>query len=86
MKSIYEGFDTEKEIEPNMYAELLRLMNEATIEGLSMSNFSIEHNREFLHAIKNSNEVFSAFKTHVMGRSMQAKLLDEKGRLKSYDR
>ena len=86
MKSIYEGFDTEKEIEPNMYAELLRLMNEATIEGLSMSNFSIEHNREFLHAIKHSNEVFSAFKTHAMGRSMQAKLLDEKGRLKSYDR
>lgn len=86
MKSIHEGFDTEKEIEPNMYAELLRLMNEATIEGLSMSNFSIEHNREFLHAIKHSNEVFSAFKTHAMGRSMQAKLLDEKGRLKSYDR
>ena len=86
MKSIHEGFDTEKEIEPNMYAELLRLMNAATIEGLSMSNFSIEHNREFLYAIKHSNEVFSAFKTHAMGRSMQAKLLDEKGRLKSYDR
>lgn len=84
LRSIHGGFDAQNEIEPNMYHELLRLMNEASVQGLSFGNFSIEHNREFLQAIKHSNEVFSAFKTHRMGVSMQARLLDDKGNLKSF--
>nr|DAO63607.1 MAG TPA: minor capsid component [Caudoviricetes sp.] len=61
-------------------------MNEATAKGLSKGEFSIDHNRGFLDAVKHANEVFAAFKTHAMGKSMASKLLDDNGNLKPFDK
>ena len=32
---IYKGFDTRHNIEPTMWREILRIINEATVDGLS---------------------------------------------------
>ena len=67
-----------------MWREMLRILNDAAAKGIAQSGSN--HNDEFFRAIRHSNEVFSAFKVHAMGVSMADKLLDENGRLKSFDR
>ena len=86
VNAIYGGFDVENSIEPTMWQELTKIMNEATAKGLSKGEFSIDHNRGFLDSVKHANEVFAAFKTHAMGKSMASKLLDENGSLKPFDK
>ena len=84
LRKIYDGFDTSNEIEPTMFREILRLLNEATVEGLMQSKYEPTHEDYFLKSLKHSNEVFSAFKAHTMGEKMAARLLDENGKLKSF--
>ena len=86
VNAIYGGFDVENSIEPTMWRELTKIMNEATAKGLSKGEFSIDHNRGFLESVKHANEVFAAFKTHTMGKSMASKLIDDNGRLKPFDK
>ena len=86
VNAIYGGFDVENSIEPTMWQELTKIMNDATAKGLSKGEFSIDHNRSFLDAVKHANEVFAAFKTHAMGKSMASKLLDDNGNLKPFDK
>ena len=69
-----------------MWQELTKIMNDATAKGLSKGEFSIDHNRSFLDAVKHANEIFAAFKTHTMGKSMASKLLDDNGNLKPFDK
>lgn len=84
LEKIYEGFDTSSEIEPTMWRELLKTMNEASVEGLVASGHTT-HEQSFLRALRHSNEVFSAFKSHSMGSLMQERLLDDKGKLRPFD-
>lgn len=86
VNAIYGGFDVENSIEPTMWQELTKIMNDATAKGLSKGEFSIDHNRGFLNAVKHTNKVFAAFKTHAMGKSMASKLLDDNGNLKPFDK
>lgn len=86
VNAIYGGFDVENSIEPTMWQELTKIMNEATAKGLSKGEFSIDHNRGFLESVKHANEIFAAFKTHAMGKSMASKLLDDNGNLKPFDK
>lgn len=86
VNAIYGGFDVENSIEPTMWRELTKIMNEATAKGLSKGEFSIDHNRGFLDAVKHANEIFAAFKTHAMGKSMASKLIDDNGNLKPFDK
>ena len=86
VNAIYGGFDVENSIEPTMWQELTKIMNEATAKGLSKGEFSIDHNRGFLDAVKHANEIFAAFKTHAMGKSMASKLIDDNGNLKPFDK
>lgn len=86
VNAIYGGFDVENSIEPTMWQELTKIMNDATAKGLSKGEFSIDHNRGFLESVKHANEVFAAFKTHAMGKSMASKLIDDNGNLKPFDK
>ena len=75
LRKIYDGFDTSNQIEPSIWREVLRVINSATVEGLSQAdNRSLSD--DFLAALRHSNEVFAAFKVHQMGSDMAAKLLD----------
>ena len=67
-----------------MWREVLRIINEATVEGLYQANTPPTHEVEFYKALKHSNEVFAAFKVHTMGKEMAAKLYDADGKLKPF--
>lgn len=85
LRKVYDGFDTSNDIEPTAWREALRSINEATVNGLSQSSFT-SHEDDFLHAIRHSNEVFSAFKVHDMGQQMAARLIGDDGQLKPFSK
>lgn len=76
--------DTAHDIDGPLWREVLRIINEATVEGLSQSGYQPTHEDDFLHAMRHGNEVFAAFKVHTMGEQMAARLLDERGQLKPF--
>lgn len=84
LRKIYHGFDTSNDIEPTAWREALRLMNEATVEGLSRAEVPPTHEEEFYRELRHSNEVFAAFKVHSMGEKMAAKLTTPDGKLKPF--
>lgn len=66
-----------------MWREVLRILNEATVDGLLQSNVPT-HRDSFLAALRHSNEVFAAFKVHSMSERMAARLFNPDGTLKSF--
>lgn len=88
LRRIYDGFDTSADFEPAMWREILRVVNEAAVEGLSQGAAppSLSADLDFYRALRHSNEVFSAFKVHRMGREMAALLTDADGRLKPFSK
>ena len=68
-----------------MWREVLRIINEGTVEGLVQSK-AVTHDELFLQNLRHSNEVFAAFKVHTMGVEMAAKLIGEDGKLKPFDK
>ena len=83
LRAIYNGFDTSRAVEPTMWREVLRVLNEATVSGLLQSSVPT-HRDSFLAALRHSNEVFAAFKVHSMSERMAARLLNHDGTLKPF--
>lgn len=72
-----------REIEPSAWREVLRILNEGAVKGLTQGG-DRQHTPQFLQAIKHSNEVFSAFKCHSMGVKMAERLHDKDGNLRPF--
>ena len=83
LRAIYNGFDTSRAVEPTMWREVLRVLNEATLSGLLQSS-APTHRDSFLAALRHSNEVYAAFKVHSMSERMAARLLNPDGTLKPF--
>ena len=87
MRHVYErGIKDANVIEDaDMWREVLRIINDATVEGLMQSHVpTLEDN--FLRELRHGNEVFSAFKVHAMDKEMQRLLIDESGKLKPFSK
>ncbi len=82
LKRIYSrDFHPMTDIEQNLFHEFLRTFNTAADQGFSKS---VDPDDDFRAAIRHSNAVFSAFKTHRLQNDMAARLLDENGDLKPF--
>ena len=68
-----------------MWRELLRILNEAAVQGLADGTYRPRREDAFLSAMRHGNEVFAAFKVHAMGEAMAARLLDANGSLKPFE-
>lgn len=84
LRRIYNGFDTSNDVEPTMWREILRIINEATVDGLVQGNYDTNIDKTFLEKLAHSNEVFSAFKVHDMGVDMAKKMRTDDGKLKPF--
>ena len=84
LRRIYNGFDTSNDVEPTMWREILRIINEATVDGLVQGGYDTDIDKTFLKKLAHSNEVFSAFKVHDMGVDMAKKMLTSDGKLKPF--
>lgn len=83
LHKVYEGFDVAHEVEVEAWREVLRIINEGSVEGLIESRHE-HHEEAFLRKLRHSNEVFAAFKCHAMGTKMQERLRDSEGKLRSF--
>lgn len=86
IRKIYNGFDARNEIEQTMWKEVLRVINDATVKGLAEAPVPPTHDRLFYQQLRHSNEVFAAFKVHMMAEDMAAKLFDGQGNLKPFEK
>ena len=84
LHKVYEGFDVEHEVYVEAWREVLRIINEGSVEGLIESRHE-HHEEAFLRNLRHSNEVFAAFKCHAMGTKMQERLRDGEGKLRSFE-
>lgn len=71
--------DPKREADPALFEGILQNFNKA----VDVSVNSKKHGG-FAHELRTNNEVYSAFRSHRMGRDMAAKMLDEDGKLKSF--
>lgn len=86
LHAIYDGMNVEDEIQRDAFEEMLRIFNEAADEGVKASKKTPPRMETFLEQLKYNNEVFSAFKVHRMQNDMAARLVDENGRLKPFEK
>lgn len=85
LRKLYgKKFDVETEIEPTIWREVLKYLNQACAEGISQSSLPPTLEQDFYSELKLSNGVFAAFKVHSMGNIMAEKLMDENGKLKPF--
>lgn len=67
-----------------MWREVLRVINNATVDGLAQGKAPATHEQDFYRQLRHANEVFAAFKVHSMAGKMAERMLTPDGRLKTY--
>lgn len=85
LREIYDGLNVRDEIQRDAFMETLRLFNEATVKGLEESGYVVG-DRLFYEQLRTNNEVFSAFRTHRMQNDLAARMIDDGGKLKPFDK
>lgn len=86
LRAIYDGMNVEDEIQRDAFEEMLRIFNEAAVAGIIASKKTPPRMETFLEQLKYNNEVFSAFKVHRMQNDMAARLIDDNGQLKPFEK
>lgn len=86
LRKIYDGLDVKNAIERFIFEETLRLFNEAAAKGVAASEYPTVATDEFIRQIRTNNAVFSAFRVHRMQNDVARQLIDEDGKLKSFDK
>ena len=89
LTAIYgKEFDIDSELEAHIFEETRRIFAQAAAEGIadSVESGADVPGDEFLKALRESVDVFSAFRTHRMQNDIAAQLTDEQGQLKPFSR
>ena len=85
LQRIYsQKMDVEGEIEPNLFHEICRILDDAAADGVAQSE--VKQVDDFLQQLQTNNEVFAAFKVHRMQRDMVRLLFDSNGTLKPFEK
>ena len=86
VRRIYEKkFNPLTEIDEGIFGETWNIFNKATDEGFGFRDFG-DLDFDFYQQIRYNNAVFSAFRTHRLQNDIAAQMLDENGKLKSFEK
>ena len=86
VRRIYERkFDVSTDIDEEIFNETWNIFNKAVDEGFGAKIYS-DPDFDFYQELRYNNAVFSAFRTHRLQNDIAAQLLDENGRLKSFEK
>lgn len=78
-----KGFDVDKDIEPDLFAHTFNQLDKA-LDIFGSPEWGTP-DRDFLEALRHSEAVFAAFKTHQQQKELHEQLTDDEGKLKSFD-
>ena len=85
LKRIYEkDVNPMNDIEENLFNAVFNTMSGAVDKGFGIPD-STDPDADFYEALKHDAAVFSAFKTHRWQNDIARQMLDEKGKLKSFE-
>lgn len=86
IRRIYQKeFRVATEIDLNAWREFWRCFNEATGKGFGIRSHN-ENDYDFYRELRYNNAVFAAFRTHRFQNDIASQLLDEEGKLKTFER
>jgi len=86
IRRIYEKkFNVSTDIEEGIFNETWNIFNKAVDEGFGAKTYS-DPDFNFYQELRYNNAVFSAFLTHRLQNDIAAQLLDENGKLKSFNK
>ena len=80
-----KGFDVGKEIDPDLFAHTFDCLDKAVSKGFGKVEYGTP-DYDFLEELRHNNAVFAAFKTHRQQNEIHARLFDEDGKRKDFDR
>ena len=80
-----KGFDVGKEIDPDLFAHTFGCLDKAVSKGFGKVEYGTP-DYDFLEGLRHNNAVFAAFKTHRQQNEIHARLFDEDGKRKDFDR
>lgn len=84
LKRIYEQFNVANDLDPDLFYQTLKEINEAVDAGLPSMDWGTA-NKAFVDALKYNNAVFAAFKTHRQQNDLSAQLVNENGEAKDFN-
>ena len=85
LKRIYEKFDVQNNIDPDLFRYTRDHLNDAVDKGFSLNVKFGDPDYVFLYELKRNNAVFAAFKTHRQQNDIASLLIDENGNQRSYN-
>jgi len=86
VRRIYEKkFNPVTEIDEEIFNETWNIFNKATDEGFGVKTYT-DPDFNFYQELRYNNAVFSAFRVHRLQNDIAARLLDDKGKLKPFER
>jgi hypothetical protein len=88
LKEIYAEYGIDPKDMPPVNKTLFDISNKSLQKGIDKA-FSVEFGKsdpEFINQFKTNAAVFAAFKTHAQGKEIVAQLIDENGKLRSFDK
>ena len=86
LRNIYRrDFNPHTDIEPNLFNAIAHALGQALTDGAAQGGLPALANDPFIHALRHSTDVFSAFKVHRAQNDMAARLLDSNGNLKPFE-
>lgn len=86
IRRIYQKeFRVTTEIDLNAWREFWRCFNEAADKGFGIRSHN-ENDYDFYRELRYNNAVFAAFRTHRFQNDIASRLLDEEGKLKTFER
>jgi phage gp29-like protein len=85
VKVIYEKeLNLATDVERNLFSEFWKAFNEATDTGFGIpARTGVDY--PFYEMLRHNNAVFSAFRTHRMQNDIAAQLVDENGKMRSFE-
>lgn len=80
-----KGFDVGKGIDPDLFAHTFDCLDKAVSKSFGKVEYGTP-DYDFLEELRYNNAVFAAFKTHRQQNEIHARLFDEDGKRKDFDR
>lgn len=79
-----QNFDLRREVEPNLFREILSVVNRATETGYARSHY--DPTDKFRRQVEQNNAVWTAFKVHKQQSEMARRMIDSEGNLKPFSK
>lgn len=85
LRRIQGGFDVQRQVDPDLFAQAAAALNQAVDKAVAMSVKWGQPDRAFISELRHNNALFAAFKAHREQNDLARLLVDPDGRPRGFD-